>query len=110
MGTIIETWVVKDPSKAEEHDQFFMNWLEYGVSTLGVSAHSFMYLAERDPVGGRVLLIIFNCDDDERKFDEMRVGDETFAKFRDEWKNKYDPQSFVVRPCDEIMQFTIKEI
>ena len=110
MGVTVETWVVKDPSKIEEHDQFFMKWMEYIVSTLGESAPTHRYVAQRDPVGGRVLIIDFNNDEDERKVDRMRVEDETFAKFRDEWIAKYEPQGFTVRPCDEIMQDTIKEI
>lgn len=110
MGVTIETWVVKDHSKIEEHDRFFMKWLEYVVSTLGKSAPSHRYLAQRNPAGGRVLVIEFSSDEDERKVDRMRVEDENFAKFRDEWKKQYDPESFVVRPCDEIMQDTINEI
>ena len=68
------------------------------------------YFSQRDPVGGRVVVIDFRSDEDERKFDRMRVEDETFAKFRDEWEAKYSPESFVVMRCDEIMQDTIKEI
>jgi len=110
LGVTVETWVVEDPNKLEEHDHFFMKWVEYGVSTLGESAPSHRYFAQRDPVGGRVLLIIFKSDEDERKFEKLRVEDETFAKFREEWKSKYEPQTFIVKPCDEIMQDTIKEI
>lgn len=110
MGVTVETWVVKDPSKLEEHDKFFMKWLEYVVSTLGESTPSHRYFAQREPAGGRILIIEFNSDEDEKKVDKMRVEDQTFAKFRDEWKAKYDPQSFIVKPCDEIMQDTIKEI
>ena len=100
---------MKDSSKLEEHDRFFMKWMEYVVSTLKESAPSHRYFAQRDPVGGRILIIDFNSDEDERKVDKMR-DDETFAKFRDEWKAKYEPQSFIIMPCDEIMQDTIKEI
>ena len=110
MGVTVETWVVKDSSKLEEHDEFFMKWVEYVVSTLGESAPSHKYFAQRDPVGGRVVIIDFNSDEDEKKVDRMRVEDKTFAKFRDEWKAKYDPQSFIVQPCDEIMQDAIKGI
>lgn len=110
MGVTVETWVVKDVSKLKEHDAFFMKWVEYVVSTLGKYAPSHRYLAQRDPVGGRVLLIEFSNDEDEKKLDSMRFDDETFAKFREEWKTKYDPQSFIVIPCEEIMRDTIKEI
>jgi len=110
VGVTVENWVVKDPSKLEEHDKFFMNGMEYVDSTLGKSSPSCRYFAERNPSGGRVFVIEFHSDEDERKLDKMRVEDQTFAKFRDEWKAKYDPQSFIVKPCDEIMQDTIKEI
>jgi hypothetical protein len=110
MGVTVETWIVKDPSKIEEHDEFFMKWMQYVVSTLGKSAPSHRYFAQREPVGGRVLIIDFRCDEDERKMDKMRVEDKTMAKFRDEWKSKYAPESFIIRPCDEIMQETIKKI
>ncbi len=110
MGVTVENWVVIDPSKLEDHDQFFMKWIEYGCSTLGESAPWHRYFAQRDPVGGRVIMINFNSDEDERKFEKLRAEDETFAKFRNEWLTKYDPQTFIVRPCDEIMQDTIKEI
>ena len=110
MGVTVGTYVVKDPSKLEEHDEFFMKWVEYVDSTLGKSAPLCRYFSQRDPVGGRVVVIDFRSDEDERKFDRMRVEDETFAKFRDEWEAKYSPESFVVMRCDEIMQDTIKEI
>ena len=110
MGVTVETWVVKDPSKLEEHDAFFMKWMEYVDSTLGKSSPSCRYFAERNPIGGRVFVIEFHSDEDERKLDKMRVEDQTFAKFRDEWIAKYEPQGFTVIPCDEIMQGTIKEI
>jgi hypothetical protein len=110
MGVTIETWVVKDPSKIEEHDQFFMRWMNYVDSVLGESSPSCRYYAERNPVGGRVLVIMHNNEEDERKLDKMRVDDATFVKFRDEWFTKYEPQSFVIKPCDEIMYDTIQEI
>lgn len=110
MGVTVETWVVKDPNKLEEHDQFFMKWIEYVDSTLGKSSPSCRYYAERNPVGGRVFVIEFNSDEDERKLDRMRVDDKTFAKFREEWLAKYEPQNFIIKPCDEIMRDTIKGI
>jgi hypothetical protein len=110
MGVTVETWVVKDPSKAEEQDQFFMKWLDYVCSVLGSSAPWHRYYAQRNPVGGRVLVFGFGSNKDEQKFEKLRTGDKTFAKFRDEWFAKYDIQDFIVRPCDEIMQDTIKEI
>jgi hypothetical protein len=110
LGVTVETWVVKDSSKIVEHDQFFMKWLEYVVSALGESAPSHRYLAQRNPVGGRVLIIEFSSDEDEKKVDRMRVEDENFDRFRNEWKNKYAPESFIVSPCDEIMRDVIKEI
>jgi hypothetical protein len=110
LGVTVETWVVKDPSKIEEHDRFFMKWMEYVVTTLGKSAPSHKYFSQRNPVGGRIFVINFNSDEDERKLDKMLVEEKTFAKFRDEWKIKYAPESFVVCPCDEIMQDAIKEI
>ena len=40
----------------------------------------------------------------------MRVEDETFAEYREEWKSKYNPDSFRVLPSDEIMRDTIREM
>ena len=110
MRVTVETWIVKDLSKLEEHDQFFMRWMEHVLSSLGQSVPSHRYLSQREPEGGRVLIIEYANDEDERKFDRMRVEDEKFAKFRDELMSKYARAPPKILPCDEIMQDTITEM
>jgi len=114
MGYMVETWVIKDPEMQKEHDEFLLKWFQYVISKLGKSAPNHRYYAMTEPIGGRSLMVEFETKAEmDAVVDPLRV-DETFAKYNQEFLDKYVDDPPVVTYWDDLkkeeIDFTLAKV